>query len=114
MSTTLSGELHNVDYSDSFQLLRIPRTYSYRLTASGGGKLALKVEQFKVDETKGPEEMWYKIEEKSEIQDGTTLNGMFTVVPEAGPGESQQSIRITFLREFLSHGVDYELFFEPA
>lgn len=112
MSTTLSGELHCTDYNDSYQLLRIPRAYSYRLTASGGGKLAFKIEQFMVDETKGPAEAWYIIEEKSKIQSGTTLTGTFTVLEE--PNESQSSIKVTFLREFLSHGVDYNLFFEPA
>ena len=112
MATYLRGALYGTDYKDSFQLLRHQQTYNYTLTASGGGRVAFKVEQWKVEPSHGPVEKWYVIEEKSKVQSGTTLNGTFTVSVE--PGEAQSSILLTFTREFLSAGVDFELSFAPA
>jgi hypothetical protein len=116
MSTTLSGELHNLDYNDDFQLTRTARTYNYDLTPSDGGKVSFKVESFQ-PHYPGINSKWTTIEDKSKVSSGATLNGSFTV-PKTKISDTQSSdstlIRVTFAREVASAGVDYKLVFSPA
>src|SRR5437773_573331 len=108
MSTTLKGDLHHTDYSDSFELARLPRTYTYSLSASDGGKVSLKIETYApalLGESGGGH--WYTTEEKSKIASGTTLNGEFTVGKTALSSSSYAdytTIKITFSRELASDG----------
>lgn len=119
MSTTLSGDLHDLDYSDKFELVRTARTYNYELTASGGGKVSFKVEWYHpplLGEV-GVSGQWWSLEDKSKVASGTTLNGSF-IVPkhniDSSSSSDQTQIRLIFSREFASAGVNYKLFFEPA
>jgi len=119
MSTTISGDLYGVDYSDKYELVRTARTYKYDLTASGGGKVSFKVEWFSpplLGEV-GVSGHWYVLEDKSKVASGTTLNGSFTVPKhqiDSSSSSDQTQIRLTFSREFASAGANYKLFFEPA
>lgn len=116
MSTTLSGELHNLDYSDDFQLTRSAASYKYELTPSGGGRVSFKVESFQ-PHYPGIASKWTTIEDKSKVSSGATLNGSFTVpITKISDTDTSNStlIRVTFSREFASQGVDYKLFFDPA
>ncbi|HWB96463.1 MAG TPA: hypothetical protein VG672_07165 [Bryobacteraceae bacterium] len=116
MSTTLSGELHNLDYSDDYQLTRTARLYNYELTPSGGGKVSFKIESFQ-PHYPGISSKWTTIEDKSKVSSGATLTGSFAVpVTKISDTNSTNStlIRVTFSREIASSGVDYKLVFYPA
>lgn len=119
MSTTINGDLHNLDYSDHCEFVRTARIYNYELTASGGGKVSFKVEFFSpplLGEV-GVSGHWYVLEDKSKIASGTTLKGSFTVPKtqlSSSSTSDQTQIRLTFSRALASKGVDYRLFFEPA
>jgi hypothetical protein len=116
MSTTLSGELHNLDYSDDYQLTRTADSYKYELTPSGGGRVSFKVESFQ-PHYPGIPSKWTTIEDKSKVSSGATLNGSFTVPStqiSASDSTNSTLIRVTFSREFASNGVDYKLYFYPA
>ena len=116
MSTTLSGDLHNLDYSDDYQLTRTADSYKYELTPSGGGRVSFKVESFQ-PHYPGIPSKWTTIEDKSKVSSGATLNGSFTVPStqiSASDSTNSTLIRVTFSREFASNGVDYKLYFYPA
>ena len=112
--TTINGDLHGVHYeytSNTFGL--VPQTYSYELTASGGGRVAMKIEYEELPELGevGVAAHWVTLEDKSKIQSGTSLNGKFTAPKSSYP---LANIRFKFSREVLSDGVDFKLTFEPA
>lgn len=116
MSTTLSGSLYNLDYSDDYQLTRTARDYKYELTPSGDGRVSFKVESFQ-SHFPGIPSKWSTIVDKSKVASGATLTGSFTVPPtqiSASASTDSTLIRVTFSREFASAGVDYNLFFYPA
>jgi hypothetical protein len=119
MSTTISNDLYDLDYSDKFELVRTARTYNYELTASGGGRVSFKIEWYSpplLGEV-GVSGHWYDLEDKSKVASGTTLNGSFTVPKhqiDSSSWSDQTQLRLTFSREFASAGVSYKLFFEPA
>ena len=116
MSTTLSGDLHNLDYSDDYELTRSADTYKYELTPSNGGKVSFRVESFQ-PHYPGIPSQWTTIEDKSKVASGATLTGNFTVPPTQVSSTSSTNstlIRVTFSREFASSGVDYKLVFYPA
>jgi len=116
MSTTLSGDLHNLDYSDDYQLTRTADTYKYELTPSDGGKVSFRVESFQ-PHYPGIPSNWSTIEDKSKVASGATLTGTFTVPPtkiSATDSTNSTLIKVTFSREVLSAGVDYKLVFYPA
>src|SRR5215831_7183274 len=102
MSTTLSGDLHNLDYSDDYELTRTADTYKYELTPSNGGKVSFRVESFQ-PHYPGIPSQWTTIEDKSKVASGATLTGNFTVPPTQISSTSSTNstlIRVTFSREF--------------
>ena len=116
MSTTLSGGLHSLDYSDDYQLTRNAASYNYELTPSSGGRVSFKVESFQ-PHYPGISSKWTTIEDKSKVATGATLKGSFAVpVTQISDKDSTNStlIKVTFSREFASDGVDYKLYFSPA
>ena len=116
MSTTLSGDLHNLDYSDDYQLTRTADVYKYELTPSDGGRVSFRVESFQ-PHYPGISSKWSTIEDKSKVASGATLTGSFTVPPtkiSATDSTNSTLIKVTFSREVLSAGVDYKLVFYPA
>lgn len=117
MATTISNDLHGVDYSDVFEYSRKPNGFNYTLRASGGGKVSFKAEYYQpalIGET-GTSGQWYTMEEKSQVTSGTTSSGSFTV-PEVKLSSSvtaeKTTIRLTFSRALLSEGVDYEFYMQ--
>jgi hypothetical protein len=90
------------------------------MTASGGGRASFKVEWYQPhfpDLPKGANQGWATLVEKSKIASGVTASGEFTVPKTLnGPSSSVSSteIRMTFAREVLSDGVDYNLTYDPA
>ena len=116
MSTTLSGDLHNLDYSDDYQLTRTADVYKYELTPSDGGKVSFRVESFQ-PHYPGISSKWSTIEDKSKVASGATLTGSFTV-PSTKISDTDSTnstlIKVTFSREVSSAGVDYKLVFYPA
>ena len=116
MSTTLSGGLHGLDYSDDYQLTRNAGSYNYELTPSGGGRVGFKVESFQ-PHYPGIASKWTTIADKSKVVSGAKLSDTFAVpVTQISDKDSTNStlIRVTFSREFASDGVDYKLYFSPA
>src|SRR6478672_10555362 len=116
MSTTLSGGLHSLDYSDDYQLTRNAASYNYELTPSSGGRVSFKVESFQ-PHYPGISSKWTTIEDKSKVATGATLTGTFTVPTtkiSATDSTNSTLIKVTFSREVLSAGVDYKLVFYPA
>lgn len=118
MSTTISGELNGVDTKDSCDLARLARTYTYRVKASGGGKLRFKIKHFTGDEigvgadyVKGK---WITIEDRSKIETGHTCTGSFKLATTRNMSEDMGSLRLIFSRGLGTKGVDYEFFMEPA
>jgi hypothetical protein len=116
MATTLSGELHNLDYNDQYELTRTADVYKYELTPSGGGRVSFKVESFQ-PHYPGISSKWSTIEDKSKVSSGATLTGSFTL-PSTQISDTNCSpstlMRVTFSREALSQGVDYKLVFYAA
>lgn len=115
MSTTITNDLHGTNTSDMFEFLRDARKYNYSVRASGGGNLSFRVEWMLTMHPQGQpnKEIWSKIEDKSKIQSGTTLNGSFSA-PESFPKSGQARIRLYFTRAVLSEGVDYHFEMSPA
>ena len=116
MATTLSGELHSLDYSDQYDLTRNADVYKYELTPSGGGRVSFRVESFQ-PHYPGISSKWTTIEDKSKVTSGATLTGTFTL-PNTRISDTDSTnstlMRVTFSREALSSGVDYKLVFYPA
>lgn len=103
--STITGNLFDLDTKDSYEVSKTPKAYSYKLKASGGGKLSFKVELCSVP-LGSPGGTWSTIEEKSDIQSGVTAAGSFDA---AASGFSESHLRFTFSRKALTKGVSYEL-----
>jgi hypothetical protein len=102
-----------------FELLRDARKYKYTVSASGGGKLAFRVECLSTWHEQGRpnHELWSVIEDKSKIESGTTLNGSFNAPASytaTGATPPQSLLRIYFTRAVLSEGVNYKFEMSPA
>ncbi|MEJ7736673.1 MAG: hypothetical protein WKF97_04530 [Chitinophagaceae bacterium] len=104
--SSITGNLFDLDTKDTFETSKTPKTYSYELKASGGGKIStFKVELCSVP-FGSPGGTWSTIEEKSDISSGATERGSFTA---AESGLSNSHLRFTFTRKALTHGVSYDL-----
>jgi hypothetical protein len=119
MATDISADLHGLDYSDKVNLIRTARTYNYSLTASDGGTVSFKVESVQPPllGEMGGNDYYTIIEPKVKVSSGHTHNGSFTVPKTqltASESTDQTIIQLTFAREALSDGVNYDLHFEPA
>jgi hypothetical protein len=115
MSTTITNDLHGTNTSDMFEFLREARKYNYTVSASGGGRVAFRVDVMSTMHPQGSpnKEIWVTIEDKSKIQSGTELKGSFTA-PESFPKSGQARLRFYFTRAVLSEGVDYKFEMSPA
>ena len=106
-SGTVTGTLHGLDYGDNVIDELTQGIYDYTLTASGGGRLAFKVEAHQHVGDKDREH-WVTVEEKSKVQSGTALKGDFAADDNL---KATCEIRFNFNREVFSDGVDYLLTF---
>ena len=103
--STITGNLFDLDTKDSFEMSKTPKAYTYKLKATGGGKVSFKVELCSVP-LGSPGGTWSTIEEKSDIESGVTASGKFDA---AAAGFSESHLRFSFSRKALTHGVSYEL-----
>jgi len=110
MSTTITGNLFDLDTVDAIEYSRVPRDYNYTLKATGGGKLSFKIEHSSVP-LGSSGGSWSTIEEKSKVESGHTQSGSFTA---AASGSANSHLKFTFSRAALTKGVSYELYFSPA
>jgi hypothetical protein len=106
-SGTITGTLHGLDYGDNKIETLSQGIYDYTLTASGGGRLAFKVEAHQ-HVGAADRQHWVTVEEKSKVQSGTGLEGDFAADDNLN---ATCEIRFNFNREVLSDGVDYVLTF---
>lgn len=115
MPTTLKGNLRNLDTKDKVEKTRLARKYDYRISASGGGTVRLKIEYYypgqigQDGDTIGP--MWKTLVPRYKTDSGQTTSGSFTI-----PGDSDDSkkLRFIFSRGAGTQGVDYDFFMEKA
>ena len=118
MSTTLSGQLHDLDYSDSYVLAVKPGEYSYELTGMLYGTVAVKVEYHETPPLGSTEhDHWWKIEGKERARSGTSIDGEFNVPKvylDADTVAEKTEIKVTLSRAFASLAVDYRFIFQPA
>ena len=116
MSTTISGDLYRSDTKDVCELTRKARKYDYRVQASGGGTLRLKIE-YRTDDQLGVgadyvKGKWYTLVPRFKTDSGQTTEGSFTL-PDTGADGSTR-IKFIFSRGLGTKGVDYEFYMEPA
>lgn len=115
MATNINGSLHGTDTEDmSGDLNLVPRRYDYTVTASGGGKVKVKIEcrspdvlGVGADFERGK---WRTVVDKFDTDSGQTTSGHFTV-PSFGNPETKT--RVHFSRSIGTKGVDYAFHLEP-
>lgn len=111
-SGTVSGELKGLDYKDERAYTLEPGTYVYTLQASGEGRVAFKV--YQEIGRKDKKDQRTKIEDKSKIQENTTLDGKFTVDKNEWPAGSGTPVEFVFSRAAASKKISYELSYKRS
>lgn len=116
MPTTINGHLHSTDTEDmSEDLIREPRRYDYTVTASGGGKVKVRID-FRTPDIIGVGAEhhsgdWKTLVDKFDTDSGQTTSGHFTL-PAFGTNP-ETKMRVHFSRSIGTKGVDYVFHMEP-
>lgn len=116
MSTTLNGNLHGTNTENMSEAFgRLPRRYNYTVTASGGGKVKVRID-FRTPDIPGigsenVRGKWKTLVDKFDTESGQTTSGHFTL-PSFGNPETE--MRVHFSRSIGTQGVDYVFFMEPG
>ena len=116
MSTTLTGDLHGTDTKDTSELSRKARKYTYRVSASGGGTVRLKIDylipgQIGLDGDT-IDSKWKNLVPRFKTDSGQTTSGRFSL-PKVND-EGKTMMKVIFSRGIGTKGVNYEFYMEPA
>ncbi|OLE54261.1 MAG: hypothetical protein AUG51_09145 [Acidobacteria bacterium 13_1_20CM_3_53_8] len=118
MSTTIKGDLHDLNTEDKIELSRPARKYSFNIKASGGGTVKFKIDRLTSSLVTGvgadhEEGKFVTLVERFTTDSGQTTESSFTL-PETLGTDGMGGMRLIFSRNLGTKGVDYEFFMEPA
>lgn len=114
-SVSISDDLKKTDYSDSNTIGFDIGTYDYTFKVDGGGRASLKIEaaSYVLQGEKG-KKSWRTIVDKQKVVSGSTLTGSITLVNSFADEKAAEiaEVKVTFSREFLGKGVEYDFTME--
>jgi len=116
MSITITRSMHGLDTEDMSQEFGLePRRYDYTVTASGGGKVKVRIEHRTPDipgiGSENVRGKWKTLVDKFDTDSGQTTSGHFTL--PSFPTHPLTKMRVHFSRSIGSKGVDYVYHQEP-